>query len=177
MSTPKSQLKDTSKVKELLAKLEDMAKFGAESGERDSARRRIDEISLKYGIKKSLWEKDETVKDKSFSCRSEEYKSLLVHCIFDTKKDAKVFDNGAVKFGLLADINDLEYIEVMEKMKHYWDAYVNERAFLLKAFIIKHKIGTVDVNESDSAAISTFEYNAIKQRASVITEKPFKAKK
>ncbi len=177
MSNKDSKLKDTAKVKELLSKLEDMAKFGAEAGERESARRRIDEISAKYGIKESLWEKKEVLKDKAFSCRSEEYKSLLVHCIFDTKKDAKVFDNGAVKLGILADINDLECIEVMEKMKHYWDAYVQERSFLLKAFIIKHKIGTVDTSESDSAAISTFEYNAIKHRATVIADKPFKGKK
>ncbi len=171
------KLKDTAKVKELLAKLEDMAKYGAEAGERESARARIDEIAKKHGIKESLWDNGKSFNDKAFVCRSEEYKSLLVHCIFDTKPTAKVFDNGAVRLGLLADINDLEYIEVMEKMKHYWDAYVKERGFLLKAFIVKHKIGTVDVSESDSAAISTLEYNAIKHRASVIAEKPFKQKK
>ncbi len=177
-----TKLKDTAKIKQLLSKLEDMAKFGAESGERDSARRRIDEISEKYGIKKSLWdkkpvsEKTRKPEDKFFACRSMEYKSLLTHCIFDTNKDAKVFDSGGA-FGLLANINDLEYIEIMEKMNHYWNSYIHERDILLKAFIIKHKIGTVDVNETDSSAISQIEYNAIKHRASVISEKPFKAKK
>ncbi len=182
MSNQETKLKDTAKVKELLAKLESMAKFGAESGERDSARRRIDEISAKYGIEKSLWEekaisrKPIKPKDKFFPCKSMEYKTLLSHCIFDTNPEAKVFDSGGA-FGLLANVNDLEYIEVMEKMKHYWRAYVSERNMLLKAFIVKHQIGTVGVSEGDSSAISTIEYNAIKHLASVIVDKPFKAKK
>lgn len=152
-----------------------MAKMG-ESGERDVARRKIEEISLKYGINKPLWENKKVVTDRTFSCRSAEYRDLMSHCIFDTNKDAKVFENGGVKFGLIADITDLEFIEVMEKMEHYWKAYVVERTTLLKAFIIKHKIGTVEVAECDAKAISKEEYGNIKHMASVISEKPYKAK-
>lgn len=135
------KLKDTEEVRSLLKKLEDMASMG-EEGERDVAKDKLRKIASKYGIDP---DNGKYISQKYFSySKGKDYLAILTHCIYDTKHDAKIFEVSSPRNTIVVDLENVEYIEVCEKINHYWTEYSKEKDSLVIAFILKNKIGIAE---------------------------------
>jgi len=130
--------KDTEEIKELMRKLNELAKRG-EGGEADNARQKLINLMLKYDL--DISEIDDLVEvRREIGYQNTNYSQILAHCIWDVKPNADIRENKSRR-KLLVILMATEYIEVMEKYKHYRKAFKEESKTFLKAFIIKNRIG------------------------------------
>lgn len=146
------------KLIELAKKLREMALKGTPN-ERIVAKKKLDEISVKYKIDIEKLFYPITRKKRVFKLGSFlDEKDLIVHSIIDTFPEAQITGNEQLR-QIHVLLSDAEYKEVNEKFCFYWDLYLKEREALLSAFIIKNDIGIVDRdNEIEQDINSVVEY-------------------
>jgi hypothetical protein len=168
--TNKYKGRDIETVKNLVSKLKAMAERG-EKGERDVAFAKLKEILKKYNLKEQ-GVLQPLVKNYVFKVSDwHDHLNLLVQCIQDTKPGVAM-DGDKKGKKLFVELNDIEYLEVMEKVSFYWEEYTRLRASVFAAFVLKNKIGII--GNSDSNCKNEFNVDEIVECMKVINEKPFK---
>ena len=131
---------DSKKIRELIKKVKVLAERG-EKGERDVAKVKLKELMEKYQLTKFEESKS---KKRSFKLVDfNDCKTIMVHCILDTKKTAQV-EGDERKKELYCGLTDEEYIDVCEKFNHYYPEFCNQREAFVKAFILTNNLGIVD---------------------------------
>lgn len=148
---------DSKKVNELIQKIAYMSKNGAEQGERDSAKNKLEVICMKYGIEYHDADDFESLA-RAFKYANNESKYILQHCVWDVLSDAEITQDSTSK-QLFAVLSLSQYVEVKERHKHYWKLYKKEKESFMTAFILKNNIGVEVVsepkeNEDDVAKIT-----------------------
>lgn len=132
--------KDSNNIKVLISKVKSLADNG-EAGEKETAKRKLTELLIKYNIKKF----DESkYKNRSFKLADfNDCKIIMVHCILDTLKNAKIEGNTRKK-ELYCKLTDEQYIDVCQKFNHYYPEFIKQREAFIKAFIIKNNLGIIE---------------------------------
>jgi len=131
---------DSAKIKALIKKVKVLSERG-EGGERETAKIKLKELTDKYQIKKL--DESKNVKRDFRLVDFNDCKTIMTHCILDTKPTAKISGNEK-KQELYCTLTDVEYIEVCEKFNHYYPEFYKQKELLLKAFIIKNDLGIID---------------------------------
>ena len=135
--------KDSKQIKKLIAKVRNLAERG-DKGERDNAKAKLQILLKKYNIKKFEEQKN---KERSFKLSDfGDCKTIMVHCILDTKKDSEITGDTRKK-ELYCKLTDEEYVDVCEKFNHYYPEYHKQKECFLKAFIITNDLGIIDVED------------------------------
>jgi hypothetical protein len=107
---------------------------------------KIKELLDKYNIKKF---KENENKLRTFKLVDfADCKTIMTHCIIDTKKDAEI-EGYKTKKELYCKLTDKEYIEVCEKFNHYYPEFYKQREAFIKAFIIKNDLGIIDSGQNN----------------------------
>jgi hypothetical protein len=135
----KNITKDTNKVKSLLSKLAYMYRAGTEKGERESAKKKLDDICMKYGIP---YEDEDYLESSARSLRytNSESKMILSHCIWDVVSDAEITCESSTR-ELFVVLTLSQQIEISEQYNYYWKLYKNKRENFTSNFILKNDIG------------------------------------
>jgi hypothetical protein len=136
---------DSDRVNELIKKLAYMSKAGSEKGERESAKNKLNEVCMKYGIDYEDVDDLES-STKSFKYANNESKYLLSHCIWDVLPEAEITSESKTR-ELFVVANLSQQIEIAERYKHYWKAYRKEKETFATAFVLKNNIGVKINNE------------------------------
>jgi hypothetical protein len=158
-------VKDSEKIKNLISKVEKLADRG-DSGEKENAKAKLKILLEKYNIKKFEEQKN---KERSFKLSDfVDCKTIMVHCILDTKKDSEITGD-ARKKELYCKLNDKEYIDVCEKFNHYYPLYHRQKDALINAFIIKNNLGIVD----SDIDVSSIDIDSIKEIIDSVDSKRF----
>jgi hypothetical protein len=136
---------DLNKIKVLISKVEALADKGV-GGEKENAKIKLKELLDKYNIKKF---KENENKLRTFKLVDfADCKTIMTHCIIDTKKDAEI-EGYKTKKELYCKLTDKEYIEVCEKFNHYYPEFYKQREAFIKAFIIKNDLGIIDSGQNN----------------------------
>ena len=136
---------DLNKIKVLISKVEALADKGV-GGEKENAKIKLKELLDKYNIKKF---KENENKLRTFKLADfGDCKTIMTHCIIDTKKDAEI-EGYKTKKELYCKLTDKEYIEVCEKFNHYYPEFYKQREAFIKAFIIKNDLGIIDSGQNN----------------------------
>ncbi len=162
--------RDIETVKKLVSKLKAMVEKG-EKGEREVANAKLKEILKKYNLTE-IGVLQPLVKNYVFKVSDwHDHLNLLVQCIQDTKPGVSMDGDKRGK-KLFVELNDIEYLEVMEKINFYWEEYTRLRTSVFAAFVLKNNIGISGNNEE--ACKNEFNIDEIVEYMKVINEKPFK---
>jgi len=165
-------IKDSKKIKELIAKVKTLAERG-EKGERENAKDKLKMLLDKYNITKF---EESKVKERFFKLVDfNDCKTIMVHCIIDTNRDAEIIGD-ARKKELYCKLTDKEYVDICEKFNHYYPEYYRQKESLIKAFIIKNDLGIDGIEDDDEVTISEDEINGINKIINSIVKKPYKDK-
>lgn len=157
--------KDSKKIKLLMSKVKALADKG-EAGERETAKRKLAELLVKYNITKF---EESKYKKRSFKLSDfNDCKTIMVHCILDTVPKIDI-DGNRSKKELYCKLTDEQYIDVCQKFNHYFPEFHKQREAFVKAFIIKNDLGIVE-GDSD---IELDEIKHIKDMFSVVDEKRY----
>lgn len=146
---------DSKKIKELIKKVKILSERG-EKNERFVAKAILKDLMAKYQIKK--FDEDKNKKRVFKLVDFGDCKTIMVHCILDTKPKASV-DGSKQKKELYCFLTDEEYVSVCEKFNHYYPEFVKQREVFVKAFILANNLGIVD-GESD---VNDGDVNEIKK--------------
>lgn len=146
---------DSKKIKELIKKVKILSERG-EKNERFVAKAILKDLMAKYQIKK--FDEDKNKKRVFKLVDFGDCKTIMVHCILDTKPKASV-DGSKQKKELYCSLTDEEYVSVCEKFNHYYPEFVKQREVFVKAFILANNLGIVD-GESD---VNDGDVNEIKK--------------
>jgi hypothetical protein len=137
----KNITKDSKKVKSLISKLAYMYKAGTEQGEKYSAKKKLDNICMKYGIPYEEVDYLES-STRSFRYVNSESKLILSHCIWSVVCDAKITSESSTR-QLFVILTLSQQIEVSEQYNYYWKLYKNKREKFTSNFILKNDIGVI----------------------------------
>ena len=136
---------DLAKIKSLINKVKALSEKGV-GGEKENAKIKLKELLDKYNLKKF---KENESKLRTFKLADfGDCKTIMTHCIIDTKKDAEI-EGYKTKKELYCKLTDMEYIEVCEKFNHYYPEFHKQREAFIKAFIIKNDLGIIDSGQND----------------------------
>ncbi len=123
-------------IKLKIKKLKEMVRAG-EPNESKIAETKISMLEKRHKLSES------NAKEKRYCFKVKEWKdetAILAHCIFDTRKDAKV--EGSEQLNkVCAVLTEVEYKMVKMKMEYYWGDYLEKRDKFLIKYIIKNKLG------------------------------------
>lgn len=162
--------RDIETVKKLVSKLKVMAEKG-ERAEREVANAKLKEILKKYNLTE-VGVLQPLVKNYVFKVSDwHDHLNLLVQCIQDTKPGVAMDGDKRGK-KLFVELNDIEYLEVMEKINFYWEEYTRLRASVFAAFVLKNNIGIA--GNKEETCKNEFNIDEIVEYMKVINEKPFK---
>jgi len=144
MESNKNIYIDTNRVKSLISKLAYFSEAGTEEGERDSAKNKLNEICMKYGI---IYDGSTFLEStaKSFKYSNNESKMILSHCIWDVVNNAEITGDSRRK-DLFVVMTSSQQIEVNERYCFYWKKYKKEIKLFTTNFILKNKIG-LEINQ------------------------------
>jgi|694.fasta_scaffold113211_6 hypothetical protein len=149
---------DLNKIKVLISKVEALADKGV-GGEKENAKIKLKELLDKYNIKKF---KENENKLRTFKLVDfADCKTIMTHCIIDTKKDAEI-EGYKTKKELYCKLTDKEYIEVCEKFNHYYPEFYKQREAFIKAFIIKNDLGIIDSGQNNEVEDLSMINNMLK---------------
>ncbi len=138
---------------ELLRKLKKLANEGI-GGEKVSAEKKLNELMNKYGISETelLEDKIETME---FIYHGAEQKRLLIQIIYKVANCKKFYGYYFTKSGrkskisLGADVTSAQKIEIEFLFDFYVKQFEKERSMLMDAFIQKHRLFGVELDEND----------------------------
>jgi len=145
---------DSREINSLISKVAALASRGID-GEKEAAEIKLNEICLKYGIS-YIDSSDFECAVRRFKYTTIESRKILSHCIWSVVSDVDVrYDGKSHK--VFARLNATQYIEILERYKHYWKGYKEEKEIFTLSFIVKNnlglKISKEPVNESEMEKI------------------------
>lgn len=127
------------KAKERYLKLKALAERGV-GGERDTAKKKIDSLLLKYGVTIEELE-EETLGDYIFSYKGEIEKKLLAQCIYKALgKDFSIYKVNNTRNKLGVQCTKAQKIEIELDFDFYKKALYNELDVFIQAFVTKNSI-------------------------------------
>lgn len=132
---------DSGKIKLLMQKVRALADKG-EGGEKENAKRKLAELLERYNIKKF---EEKASKKRTFKLADfNDCKTIMIHCIIDTNKNAKI-EGYKAKKEIYCKLTDEQYIDVCQKFNHYFPIFIRQRENFIKAFILKNDLGISDL--------------------------------
>lgn len=132
---------DSKKIKALMVKVKALADKG-EGGEKENAKKKLNELLEKYNITKF---EEKKYKKRTFKLADfNDCKTIMTHCIIDTNKNASI-EGYKAKKELYVKLSDEEYIDICEKFNHYYPIFHRQRESFVKAFILKNDLGITDL--------------------------------
>ena len=134
------KVKDSQSIKALIEKVRELALRG-DDGEKSNAESKLKLLMDKYRIRK--FEEEQELERVFKLADFGDCKTIMVHCILDTKADACITGNERRK-EIYCVLSDEQYIDVCEKFHHYFPLFYKQKDAFVKAFIIKNNLGIID---------------------------------
>lgn len=123
---------------EKLKKLKELAERG-EPNERDVARTKLNEMLEKHGISESEIDKPDVVRRAFRYKKCEDNKSILCQVIWSVVASASIFSHKTKK-EVYVETDYAQYIEIVEKYKHFACIFEKQKASFITAFILKNEL-------------------------------------
>jgi hypothetical protein len=142
---------DLEKIKILIGKVAELANRGI-GGEKDAAKKKLEKLLKKYGLKLSDIDVDgDDKQQRTIRIKNrEDYLTILTQVIWDVVVDIRIQQN-TKKLEIYVKLTTEQYIEVKEKFDYFWNLWCKEKEQFLMAFVIKNRLGLVSNKRSDEA--------------------------
>jgi hypothetical protein len=165
-----SESNNKEKLKAKARKLKELKDRGV-GGEKTSAENKLREFLIKHNMSEE--EIDGTFKQRIFKIRETDDSLIITNVILSVNPYAKIFND---KKAIIADLDDEDFIEVIQKVRYFAKLWRIEKELLTMAFFAKHG----DSFKPDEYACSKYreqqknkneEYEKAQERANQFTEK------
>jgi len=150
------------RILELAKKLKALAERG-EGGEKVNAFDQLQKLIKKYDLNLEDFETAKlSYRVFAFDMHDETHKKFVRQVIISVIGLTDMYYNGLIHNNWAVEIDDLQYVEISEKIDFYWPIFKREMEIFYTAFVQKNDL-TLNVPEGEMPTLSEAELQKLRQ--------------